>query len=315
MIIDWHTHVYPPSEAERPVWRGRCPMTIDNVLAAQERVGIDASVISCPLHFVSRATPAQALAAIEESNRHLAEMQDRHRGQIIGFASTIPGGGDMHLKELERAITQDNLKGVLINSSFQGAYPDDAEARPFFSLVSTLNIPVMLHPPPVGFGEERMNRFRLASSIGRPFDSCLALARLILYGVLEEFPNLKLVATHLGGGICEMLGRLDYNYELQQQGYYTRGEDSEEMLIHQPPSHYLKRVYFDSVSYHLPALQCAIATLGADRILFGTDAPPLTPLKQRGLDLIDALALAPADKTNVLAGNACRLLGLPVPAH
>ena len=310
MIIDWHTHVYPPSEAEKPVWQGRCPMTIENVLAAQERTGIDASVISNPLHFVRGAAPEVALAAVENSNRHIADMQDRHRGRIIGFASTIPGGGDGQLKELERAITQDGLQGVLINSSFQGAYPDDSEARPFFALVSGLQIPVMLHPPPVGFGEERMKQFRLASSIGRPFDSCLALARLILYGVLEQFPNLTLVASHLGGGICEMLGRLDYNYELQEQGFYTREADSEEMLIHHPPSYYLEQIYFDSVSYHLPALQCALATLGADRILFGTDAPPLTPLKQRGLDLIDALDLPAADKAKVLAGNACRLLGL-----
>ena len=309
MIIDWHTHVYPPSEAEKPVWRGRCPMTIENVLAAQDRAGIDVSVVSNPLHFLRHATPGEALAGIENSNRHLAEMQDRHRDRIIGLASAIPGGGDGQLKELERAITRDGLKGVLINSSFQGGYPDDAEARPFFALVSELKIPVMLHPPPVGFGEERMKQFRLASSIGRPFDSCLALARLILYGVLERFPDLKLVASHLGGGICEMLGRLDYNYELQQQGFYTRDADSEEMLIHHPPSYYLKQIYFDSVSYHLPALQCALATIGADRILFGTDAPPLTPLKQRGLDLIAALDLPAADKAKVLGGNARLLLG------
>jgi aminocarboxymuconate-semialdehyde decarboxylase len=310
MIVDWHTHVYPPSEAEKPVWQGRCPMTIENILAAQELVGVDVSVISNPLHFLSKASPKAALEAIEKSNRHVAEMQDRHRGKIIGLASAIPGAGDAQLDELERAVVRDGLKGVLINSSFQGAYPDDVEARPFFALVESLGIPVMLHPPAVGFGEERMKQFRLASSVGRPFDSCLALARLILYGVLDQFPNLMLVASHLGGGICEVLGRLDYNYELQKQGFYTRDEDSEEMSIDHPPSYYLQRVYFDSVSYYLPALQCALATVGADHILFGTDAPPLTPLKQRGLDLIDALDLAAADKENVLAGNARRLLGL-----
>src|SRR5262245_54289205 len=219
-------------------------MTIENVLAAQDRAGIDVSVISNTLHFIRRASSREALAAIEESNRHLAEMQHKHAGRVYGFASAIPGGGDDHLKETERAIKGDGLKGVLINSSHQGAYPDDSEARPFFKLIADLDVPVFLHPPPIGFGEERMRQFRLASSIGRPFDSCLALARLILYGVLDAFPSLKLVASHLGGGICEMLGRLDYNYELQRQGFYTRGEDSEPMLINRAPSEYLKAVYF-----------------------------------------------------------------------
>jgi aminocarboxymuconate-semialdehyde decarboxylase len=310
VITDWHTHVYPPSEAAKPVWQGRCPMTIDNVLAAQERAGIDASVISNTMHAIRRATPERSLAFIQESNRHLAEMQHAHLGRIFGLACAIPGGGDAHLHELERAVVNDGLKGVLIASSHQGAYPDDAEARGFFELVTRLDIPVMLHPPPVGFGEERMRQFRLASSVGRPFDNCLALARLILYGVLDRFPTLKLVASHLGGGICEMLGRLDYNYELQAEGFYTRDEDREPMLISRPPSEYLKRVYFDSVSYHLPALRCALDTVGVDHMLFGTDAPPLTPLKQRGRDLIDGLGLDPGDKAKVLGGNAMRLLKL-----
>jgi aminocarboxymuconate-semialdehyde decarboxylase len=313
VIIDWHTHVFPLSETSKPMWNGRCQMTIDTVLAAQERTRIDVSVISNPLHYLRRATGDEALIAIRESNRYLAEIQHAQPGRIIAFASTLPCGGDAFLKELERAVTRDKLKGVFINSSHQGAYPDDEEAAPFFELVTNLDIPVFMHPPPVGFGEERMARFRLASSVGRPFDTCLALARLILFGVLERFPGLKLVVSHLGGGICEVLGRLDYNFELQDEGFYVRDIDSERMLIHRPPSHYLKKVYFDTVSYHLPALQCALDTMGADHMLFGTDAPPLTPLKERGLALIDDLELGESDKIKVLYGNAARLLSQAAP--
>jgi aminocarboxymuconate-semialdehyde decarboxylase len=308
VIIDWHTHVFPPSESSKPMWKGRCQMTIDNVLAAQERTRIDVSVISNPLHYLRRATPDEALSAIRESNRYLAEIQDAQPGRIVAFASTLPCGGDAFLRELERAITRDKLEGVFINSSHQGAYPDDQEAAPFFELVTSLDIPVFMHPPPVGFGEERMARFRLASSVGRPFDTCLALARLILFGVLARFPKLKLVVSHLGGGICEVLGRLDYNFALQDEGFYAREVDSERMLIDHPPSHYLKRIYFDTVSYHLPALRCALDTMGADHMLFGTDAPPLTPLKERGLALIDELGLGESDNMKVLSGNAARLL-------
>src|SRR5207247_469954 len=83
-------------------------------------------------------------------------------------------------------------KGVFINSSHKGHYPDDDEARPFWELAQELDIPVMIHPPHVGFGEERMKEYRLASSVGRPFDLTLALSRLIVRGILEDFPRLKL---------------------------------------------------------------------------------------------------------------------------
>ena len=91
------------------------------------------------------------------------------------------------MRELERAVKEDGLRGVLISSSHRGAYPDDADARPFFALATALDIPVFVHPPSVGFGEERMHEYRLASSVGRPFDNCLALARLIVAGIFEEF--------------------------------------------------------------------------------------------------------------------------------
>jgi aminocarboxymuconate-semialdehyde decarboxylase len=310
MIIDWHTHIYPPSETSKPVWKGRCQMTIETVLAAQERAGIDMTVVSNPLHYLRKESRERALELIGESNRYLAELQDKHAGRIAALAASIPGGGDEYLKELERAVTKDGLKGVFVNSSHQGAYPDDPEARAFFRLATDLDVPVVIHPPSVGYGEERMQEFRLASSVGRPFDSCLALARLILYGVFEEFPTLKVVATHLGGGVSEIVGRLDYNYALQEEGFYTRPQDAERMLIKHPPSHYLKMMYLDSVCYHRPALQCAIATVGVDHVVFGTDAPPLTPLKQRGLDLVRSLDLAPGDMEKLLAGNAKRLLKL-----
>lgn len=308
MIIDWHTHVHTPEQAAAEFWQGRCPMTIDNVLAAQDQAGIDMTVISNPFHELRHMEPAEQLAGIGELNRYLAEQQDTHGGKIVAFASCAPCGGDEFLKELERAVTGDGLKGVWVTSSLQGAYPDDDEARPFFKLVTDLDIPVVIHPPSIGFGEERMNEYRLASSVGRPFDNALALARLIVRGIFEDFPTLKLVGSHLVGGICEIIGRLDYAYELQEEAFFLG--TYEPMLIKHAPSHYLKMMYLDLVCYHAPAARCGIETVGADHILFGTDAPPLTVLKPRGLKMVDELGLDAADKDKVLGGNARKLLKL-----
>jgi aminocarboxymuconate-semialdehyde decarboxylase len=248
------------------------------------------------------------LPIVRESNEHMARTRDLHKDKVLAFATAIPGGGDQHLKELERAVKEDDMRGVLISSSHRGAYPDDDDAKPFFALACELDIPVFMHPPSVGFGEERMREYRLASSVGRPFDSCLALSRLIVKGIFEEFPKLKLVASHLGGGICEIIGRMDYAYELRDDpvilGPY------EPLRITRKPSEYLRMMYFDTVSYHGPAVECAIKTVGADRLIFGTDAPMLIALKQRGLDLITGLDLGQTEREEILAGTAKKLLKL-----
>ena len=90
------------------MWKGRCQMTLDNVLAAQERTRIDVSVISNPLHYLRRSTHEEALIAIRESNRYLAEIQHAQPGHIVAFASALPCGGDAHLQELERAVNITN---------------------------------------------------------------------------------------------------------------------------------------------------------------------------------------------------------------
>ena len=285
------------------------PATIANVLRLHDEVGLDLSVISNSGHFLKAYAREEALPFIRASNEYLAGLRDKHKDKIVALAVAIPGGGDAHLRELERAVRQDGLRGVLINSSHRRAYPDDADARPFFAVAVELDIPVFMHPPSVGFGEERMREFRLASSVGRPFDSCLALARLIVNGVFEQFPRLKFVASHLGGGICEIIGRMDYAYELRDDPMIL-GPYGPPVHITRKPSEYLRTIYLDSVCYHAPAAECALKTIGVDRLIFGTDSPQLVALKRRGLDLIGELGLSAADKAKVLGGTAKALLKL-----
>ncbi|MBX9777254.1 MAG: amidohydrolase [Xanthobacteraceae bacterium] len=309
MIIDWHTHVHSEREQAMPRWKGQCPATIDNVLRLHDEVGLDVSVISNSGHYLKDFSREDAVPAIRASNEYLASLRDKHKDRIVALAVAIPGGGDDHLKELERAVREDDLRGVIISSSHRRAYPDDDDAKPFFKLCCDLDIPVFMHPPSVGFGEERMKEFRLASSVGRPFDSCLALARLIVKGLFEEFPTIKFVASHLGGGICEIIGRMDYAYELRDNPVIL-GPYGPPVHITRKPSDYLRMMYFDTVAYHAPAIECAIKTVGADRLIFGTDSPMLIALKQRGRAIIDELGLDAADKARVLGGTARTLLKL-----
>ena len=318
MIVDFHVHVLPPEDMpdftgtgfHRNIGapkRGGVPTTIENALEAAKIGDIDITVISNPIHNLRDMDRRQQLERCQRQNYFNAAQQAKH-SNIVGMASTVPYGGDEFLREFERAVKEDGLKGAWITSSLQGHYPDDDEALPFFQLACELDVPVVIHPPSVGFGEERMRQYRLASSIGRPMDNALALARLIVRGIFEKFPTLKLVGTHLGGGICEMIGRMDYAYRLREEAYFLG--PYEPLLIKHPPSHYLKMMYLESTCYHPPAARCAIDTVGVDHFVFGTDSPPLFSLKREGVELIDKLNLAADEKDQIRFRNAKQLLKL-----
>jgi len=307
LLIDWHTHIHDPKDAAKPFWQGRCPMTLENVLAAHALAQLDKTVISNAVHFLRFCkTVPETVEALEVSNRYLAQCRDKHPDKLVAMATCVPGGGDECLKELERAVEQDDARAVIINSSHQGHYPDADEAKPFFKLVTDLDIPVFVHP-----GDSTTSAttdYRLASSISRPADNCLSLARLIVRGIFEQFPTLKLVGSHLGGGICEVIGRMDYAYSLQEAAFFLG--PYEPMLIKHPPSHYLKMMHFDSASYTPLAAKMCLETVGADRFIFGTDSPPLIPLKLEGLAMMDKIGMTPTQRDKVMGGNAARLLKL-----
>jgi aminocarboxymuconate-semialdehyde decarboxylase len=306
MIIDWHAHVYPPEMAKERRWGGASPLTIENLLEAHDKAGIDRCIVSNTIHYLRDKTDQEALEFLRHWNDYGAEIQQKHKDKIVVFTSTLPCGGEAFLQELERAVSQNGLKGVLINSSHQRAYPDDDEANPFFELVTSLGIPMMMHAPSVGFGEERMREYRLASSVGRPFDECLAISRMIVRGVFERHPRLKFVGCHLGGGICEVIGRMDYAYEL---GDKASGLGSyEPLMISKKPSEYLRDLYLDTVCYHPPALACAYQTVGAKRLLFGSDAPPLLALLPRAKLIIKDFPFTEEERADVFGRNALKLL-------
>lgn len=308
MIIDFHTHVHPPREAARPVWQGKCPATIENVLRLHEEANLRWSVISSAAQYLRNHTREEAVPLLAESNRFLAGLRDRHPDKVVALATSIPGGGPAHIRELERAVKQDDMRGVLISSSHRGAYPDDDDALDFFQACCELDIPVFIHPPAVGFGEERVDIYRLASSVGRPFDNCLALSRLIVRGIYERFPKLKIVASHLGGGISEIIGRMDYAYAMGDDAYFLG--DYAPMLITRKPSEYLKMMWMDTTSYHTPAIKCAAETIGVDRLVMGSDAPMLLTMKQKSIDVVRAAGFSRQDEAKVLGLTAAGLLRL-----
>ena len=316
MIIDWHTHAHPPEQmrGREQDWSGSFSVSIERSLEEHEKAQIDLCVVSNAVHYIVGKPPAEALSLVKRWNEYAAEVQQKHADRVVSFASTVPAGGSEYIKELERAIRQYGLHGVLINSSHEGIYPDSDDALPFWELMNELQVPVMMHAPSRSLGGKLMDPCRLASSLGRPMDEAVALARLIVLGTLERFPKVKLVVSHLGGGICEYIGRMDYAYEFGDEGSFLTGGPYEPLCITKSPIEYLKGIYLDTVSYHAPAVLCAMQTVGARHLLFGSDAPPMLPLLPRAKRLIEELAISDEDRQAIFYGNAAELLGLKVGA-
>ena len=202
------------------------------------------------------------------------------------------------LVELDRCVNQLGMKGVLLYTNLAGKFPDEPEFRPLFKRVVELDIPVLLHPAkPIT--TEFVKGYEMTSSLGNMFDNTIALTRIIMAGMLDEFPRLKLVCPHLGGTLPYIIGRLDHQTQVLKRGpkYLTRA-----------PSAYLKSVWLDVVSPLPLAIKFAHEFMGPDRLIFSSDHPWVDPS-----DIIRCVreaGLSAEDQSKIFAGNAQRLFKL-----
>jgi predicted TIM-barrel fold metal-dependent hydrolase len=248
-------------------------------------------------------------------NNSLAKLMKEHATRFVGLAQVLPLGGKEAFGELDRAINTLGLKGVNIRSQINGQSLDSPELWPFFEKVSRLGVPVFVHvaPAPQGYDALKLSYFDLYRSIGREFDLANATARLILSGVLERFPDLKIIMAHFGGGIAALRERIDI------WGKLDHWSDPAEMAkrISRPFTWYLEKMYFDLAGYTggMNALKCALTTVSPKHLLFATDYPqPLRSdvphLMRDYIENIKKLDLDEESKRSILGGNAVKLLGL-----
>jgi predicted TIM-barrel fold metal-dependent hydrolase len=303
LTIDCHAHLIPPSWYLEST--PRSTIDLDALFRQQDEAGVNLTVFGN--NWIRTPPGLSRLDAVRQFNAFAAELTARYPQRLVGLASTIPFGGDPYLKEVERAICEDGLRGIMINTSVDGEYLDSRRADDFWDLVTRLDVPVFLHPPRETIGHEKMEIFRLPEMVGRPFDTTLTLARMILTGVLERYPTLKLVCAHVGGAISLLPGRLNFGYELRHDSTFGPWEPD---VLSKPPSEYIAQLYLDTMSFHTPAIMCAIGTVGVEHVVFGSDHPPVhIPLK-RSVAVVHNLPLAHADKMKILGENAARLLKL-----
>jgi aminocarboxymuconate-semialdehyde decarboxylase len=239
-----------------------------------------------------------AVKAAQVVNDGIAEFVAQKPDRLIGFGSVPMPDASEAAKELERCVTKLGFKGVQILTNVNGKELSDPLFAAFWKKAEELGAFVVIHPN--GFTHaERLSRFYFNNVIGNPLETTIALHYLIFDGVLERHPHLKILAVHGGGYLGSYPGRIDHAWGARSDSH---GD------LPQPPTVYLKRIYFDTVVFTPHQLAVLVRVYGADRIVMGTDYPfdmgdydPVGHVCNAGLDGATAAAIC--------GDNAKRLLG------
>jgi predicted TIM-barrel fold metal-dependent hydrolase len=168
-------------------------------------------------------------------------------------------------------------------------------------------VPIFIHPPRVPIGhDQQMDQYKLDELVGRPFDTAMALARMILSGLFDRYPRLKIAVAHMGGGLLPVMGRLDFGWRLGCDGMPARAV----IRCKRRPSDYLATFYVDTMGFWAPHVREAVEVFGVDRVMLGTDYGPVPIDPREHIDIVNGLAIAPADKEMILWRNAARFFNL-----
>ncbi len=267
-------------------------------LAHMNALGIDLAVISiAPPLFFYWTDSQMAGDFCQMANEALARFVVEGEGRFAALATVPLQAPEQAARELERAVRELGLRGALIGTSVEGVPLDHPKLAPFFTTAERLGVPVVLHPYYVGMRPELADYY-FTNLIGNPLDTTIAAARMIFSGFLDRYPHLNVVLVHAGGFLPYQVGRLDHGFQVRPE---TQAH------IHRPPSTYLQRFYFDTITHASLPLQFLVNLVGADHVLLGTDIP----FDMADTQFQDHLApLAPEVKERIMGQNALTLFGL-----
>ncbi len=241
---------------------------------------------------------AEGPAVARLVNDYVADITRKHPARFFGLMVLPLQNIDESLKEMERCVGRLGMKGILLYSNLAGKWPDEPQFRPMFEQAVKLDLPVLLHPAyPMTY--EATKGYTMAAGLGLMFDTTIALARIILAGILDQYPALKLVCPHVGGTLPYLIGRLDHQTQVLKRGAEN---------IKRPPSEYLKQVWLDTVSPIALAIRYGIDFAGEDRMLYASDHPWVDPKMITGL--VKSLKLPASMETKIFTTNARRLFRL-----
>lgn len=268
-----------------------------------DRMGVDiqglATFVSEYVYWAPASVGAEASRMQNETlAQAVADFPDRY----VPMGATVPlQDVDMAIAELDRAVDELGFKGLQIGGTVAGHNLDEARFRPFWQAVAAKGVPVIIHPN--GYEEShRFGDYFMTNCVGNPLETMVAANRMIFSGLFEELPDLKVVLLHGGGYLPFYTARSDHTWEVRPE---TRVH-----IPDHPPSHYMKRLYYDTMVFQPLYLKHLIEIVGSDRVMAGTDYP-FDMGETDPMGLVDSVeGLTDDEREAIKGGNAARLFSI-----
>ena len=271
---------------------------LDVRLRAMDKQGVTIHALSLMPPMVYWADNALGLRLARVVNDAMAGASRAHPERFV-FLATLPmQDPEAAVAEVGRAVTELGCRGIYLGTNVRGKELTDPSFLPVFERIDTLGLPIFLHPLNV-IGAQRLTSYYLRNLLGNPFDTAVAAANLIFSGLLDRFPKLKVCLPHAGGALPYLIGRLNHGWKVRHEC----------RALKKPPSRYLRRFTYDTISHAPESLSYLIKLMGADRVMMGSDYC-FDMGYERPVKAVTALKLSRPDQEKILGGNAARLLRL-----
>jgi len=268
-------------------------------IKTMNRNKVDISIVSLTCPSVYWGGKRISTATARMMNDDMAAQQTAWPDRIRFFATLPWQYPDAAVKELERAIGLGAV-GVFVAANLDGESLTAGKSAPIWNAIDKKALPVLVHPTaPPGTAQMDIQRYNQIASVGFMFDTSLAVSRLIHDGFLDRYKRLKIIAAHAGGYLPYIVGRLDWCHKNMPPA---------RARISRKPSTYLRRIYYDSVTFTRESLDLCIKVGGADKVMYGSDYPHNIGDMKGCLARVDALPAR--QRTAVRGGNAMRIFGL-----